>query len=166
MTTINLVVDPETGEVLPGVFNVAELIELRREVAHREDIIAGLQRDIRGWAQRYRELERDRKAEALEHELWPVGQRVFSAWRKQCRHPRSVYTADRFWQIEPFLTHTKYGKTAEDRERLCMRAIAGAAFDAFVVKRKNGSVKRFDEWERIFESAGKFEEFCNRAPRC
>lgn len=155
-----LLVDPTTGEIV----HVDDIVELRRELARREDVIAGLQRDIRGWAQRYRELERDRDVEAREHELWPVGESIFRDWRKRCRHPRSVWTTDRFWLIQPFLTNGKYGKELSDRIALCRRAVAGAEFDAFEVRRKNGSSKRFDEWERIFESAGKVEEFCNRAP--
>lgn len=154
------VVDTKTGEVV----ELVEIIELRRELARREDVIAGLQRDIRGWAMRFRELERDRAIEAREHELWPVGESVFRDWRKRCRHPRSVWTPDRFWLIEPFLVNQKYGAALDDRIALCRRAVAGAEFDAFEVKRKNGSTKRFDEWERVFEGAGKVEEFCNRAP--
>lgn len=155
--TLKLVLNPETGEVLPEL----ECAECQRKT----DEIAGLERDIRAWARRYADLKRDRTADAKAHDMWPVGHRVFAAWRRQCRHPRSVFTADRFWLIEPFLTNGKYGKTAENREQLCMRAVAGAAYDAFEVKRKNGSVKRFDEFDRIFETAGKFEEFANKAPR-
>lgn len=154
---MTIAVDPETGEVLDPV----HCDECRR----KNDEIAGLERDVRGWAVRYAELKRDRDADAREHDMWPVGQQVFRQWRRDCRHPRSVWTADRFWLLEPFLTNPRYGKTTEDRTRLCLLAVAGAAFDAFTVQRKNGSSKRFDEWERIFESAGSFEEFCNRAPR-
>lgn len=64
---------------------------------------------------------------------------------------------------EPFLSSGRYGGSLEDRVMLCARAIAGAGFDAFSVQRRNGSVKRFDEWERIYGKG--FEEFCNRAPR-
>ena len=58
----------------------------------------------------------------------------------------------------------KYGSTLLDRVRLAARAIAGAGFDAFSTTRRNGSVKRFDEFERVFGDSGKFEEFVNRAP--
>lgn len=155
--------DRRTGEVVE-VAPCPDCRDARQELMRLEDIITGLQRDIRGWAMRYRDLERDKGAEAREHELWPVGERIFREWRKLCRHPRSAWTPDRFWAIEPFLTNPKYAPKLEDRILLCRRAVAGAAHDAYEVKRKNQSTKRFDEWERIFESAGRFEEFCNRAP--
>jgi hypothetical protein len=124
-----------------------------------------LHRDLRGWAIRYRELQRDKAEDAREHALWPVAEMLFKAWRRRCNHPRSPWTTDRFWVIEPFLSSGRYGGTLEDRVRLCARAIAGAGFDAFSVKRRNGTVKRFDEFERVFGDSGKFEDFCNRAPR-
>lgn len=89
---------------------------------------------------------------------------LFKAWRVRCNHPRSPWTEDRFWQIEPYLTGGRYGKCLEDRVRLCARAIAGAGFDAFEKKRRNGTVKRFDEFNRVFGAADQFEDFCNRAP--
>ena len=48
--------------------------------------------------------------------------------------------------------------------KLVARAIAGAGFDAFEVKRKNGTTKRFDEWSRIFKDSSTYEDFCCRAP--
>lgn len=158
------------GEIEP------ETIEFLKAEIHRLGaVVRGLERDLRGWMVRYRQLEEDKATEAREHPLWPVAEMLFKGWRKRCNHPRSPFTPDRFWLIEQFLTNPKYGPTLEDRVKLCARAIAGAGFDAFAVRRKNGSVKRMDEWERIFgapnrwqktsSSAGSFEEFVNRAPR-
>lgn len=130
----------------------------------KNDEIAGLERDVRGWAVRYRELQRDKAVEAREHPLWPVGEALFRAWRKRCNHPRSPWTPDRFWAIEPFLTNGKYGPTLEARVMLCARAIAGAGFDPFKLKRKNGSVKVFNDWDLIHRSSDKWEEFCCKAP--
>ena len=90
---------------------------------------------------------------------------LFKAWRKRCNHPRSPWTPDRFWAIEPFLSNGKYGPTLEDRVMLCARAIAGAGFDAFKTTRKNGTVKVFNDWDLIHRSADKWEEFCCKAPR-
>lgn len=123
-----------------------------------------LHRTLRGWAIRYRDLERDKAAEAKEHPLWPVAGLLFCGWRKRCNHPRAAWTPDRFWIAEPFLSTGRYGKTLEVRVMLCARAIAGAEHDAFKTTRRNGTVKTYDEWERIFGCAGKLEEFCNRAP--
>jgi hypothetical protein len=161
---LKLIVNAETGEVLAREDGGADLREARAELARSADIIAGLQRDIRGWTIRYRELERDLAADARAHECWPIGERVFREWRRACKHPRSVWTADRFWTAAPFLSDPRYGDTPITRELLAMRAIAGAAYDCYATKRRNGSVKRHDDWDLIFRSAGKFEEFACRAP--
>lgn len=131
----------------------------------KNDEIAGLERDIRGWAVRYAELKRDKETEAREHPLWKVGEVIFREWRTLCRHPRSPWTPDRFWTIEPFLTNTKYGDTIDKRVGLCRRAVAGAAYDAYATTRRNGSTHRHDGWDLIFRSADKFEEFCCKAPK-
>lgn len=157
-------VDATTGEVLQDIVGV-ELAELKGELARSADVIAGLQRDVRGWAVRFRELQRDRAAEAREHDLWPIGERVFREWKRACRHPRSPWTPDRFWQAQPFLSDPGYGERVEDRETLLLRAVAGAAFDPHTARRRNGSIKRYDDWDLIFRNAGKVEEFACRAPR-
>lgn len=120
------------------------------------DEIAGLQRDIRGWAARYAQLKRDKDREARSHERWPEAVAVFQHWQRVCRHPRSAFTADRFWLVLPFLE--RHGV------ELVRRAIDGAAYDPYTVRRKNGSIKRFDDWELVFRDEGKFNDFANRAP--
>jgi hypothetical protein len=52
----------------------------------------------------------------------------------------------------------KYG------EEMCHTAIDGARYDCFTTTRRNGSVKRHDDWELIFRNGPKFREFANRAP--
>lgn len=148
---------------------------LKAELHRFGAVIKGLQRDVNGWAIRYRLLEEDKAVEAREHALWPVAKRLFDSWRFMCRHPNSKWSPDRFWLIETFLTQPRYAPDLHGRVVLCCRAIMGARYDPWTVKRRNGSVKRMDEWERIFgapdrwrktsSSAGSFEEFCNRAPR-
>jgi hypothetical protein len=66
--------------------------------------------------------------------------------------------------IEPFLTNAKYGQEVEQRVALCRRAVAGAAFDPFVSRRRNGTEHRHDDWDLIFRSSDKFEQFCCKAP--
>ncbi len=151
-------IDRVTGEV--GEATYPDCAECGRKA----DEISGLHRDLRGWAIRYRELQRDKAVEAREHPLWPVAHMLFKAWRVRCKHPRSPWTEDRFWTIAPFLTGGRYGDTLEARVRLCARAIGGAGFDAYEKTRRNGTVKRFDEFDRVFGGADKFEDFCNRAP--
>lgn len=149
-----VVVDQNTGEQLGDLGDQG--VEGCPGCAELADVVAGLQRDIRGWTTRYRNLERDRNAEARKHAAWPKAVEAFNHWRTACNHPRSSFDPDRFWLVQPFVE--RHGLD------LVKRAIDGAAFDPFTKPRKNGSVKRFDDWELIFRSAGKFEEFCNRAP--
>jgi len=123
-----------------------------------EDQITGLQRDVRAWSMRYGELKRDKDIAAKHHPLYGDGELAFRHWKAACNHKRSPFTSDRFWLVLPFLENKKYGL------KLVLRAIEGAEHDAFEVTRRNGSIRRFDEWERIFKNAGSFEEFCNKAP--
>jgi hypothetical protein len=142
-------VNPETGEIHdPGEC---------RECRHKDDVIAGLERDIRGWAARYAELRRDLVQEAKQHPMYDDVKAIFAYWKRACRHPRSQFSADRFWLIQPFFE--RHG------EAMCRKAIDGAAFDPMTKRRKNGSIERFDSVELIFRDEGKFESFANRAPR-
>lgn len=155
-------VDPETGEAI-GV-TIQHVISLKAELARNMDIIAGLERDIRGWAWRYAELERDRAQEAREHALWPVGKLLFVAWQRYCDHGQARWQPERFWLCEPFLSRASYAKTLEARFVLSCRAIKGAQFDPWTKPRKNGTLYRHDGWETIFKSPGAFEDFRKRAP--
>lgn len=150
------VVDYATGEVIrldnPRYHDVVRIVAL-------EDHIAGLQSNIAGWAHRYAELKRDKQAEAEQDPNWPVAVRVFLHWQQVCKHPNSEWTVERFEDVLPYLKGRKYGP------EMCLRAIAGAAYDPFVSTRKNGSTHRHDSWELIFQSPGKFESFANRAPK-
>lgn len=144
---------------------VHDVESLRAELARKDAVIKGLNRDINGWRIRYRQLEEDKAAEAREHVLWPVGKHLFDGWRRACDHPRSKWTEDRFWCVEPFLVLPRYHATLEGRVGLCCRAIIGARYDCWKVQRRNGDTKRFDEWSRIFGSSDAFEDFCSRSPK-
>jgi hypothetical protein len=124
--------------------------------SRKDDELAGLQRDIRGWAARYAELKRDKEAEAQRSRYWPAAREVFEHWQTVCNHPRSGWNADRFFLVEPFLK--KHGVD------MCKRAADGYAFDCFVTTRRNGSKRRHDGWELIFGDVGHFEEGVNKAP--
>jgi hypothetical protein len=144
------VVNAETGETLAEHPEIAEL----------QVIIKGLERDVRTWIKRYDELKRDKEQEAREDALWPQAVRVFQAWQAATGHHRSVFNADRFFLIQPFLKNTKqYGP------EICLRAVAGIAYDCFSVKRKNGTIRKFDEFERAFKDAASVEERANAAPK-
>lgn len=142
-----IVVNAGTGE------RVGDLEDLQQESL---DQIAGLERDIRGWRARYFDLKRDTDAEAREDPLWPDAVKLFDYWKKTCKHPRSIFTVERFNEALPYLK--KHGID------LCKRAVDGIAFDPFITTRKNGTKKRHDGWHLIFGKVEKFEECCNKAP--
>lgn len=133
-----------------------EIEMLRREVAHMNDQLEGAEREIRSWRARFADLQRDKEAKARRDALWPKAERLFEEWQRLCRHPRSKWDYTRFEVVRPYLRSDGYD--------LCLLAIQGAAFDPYTKARENGSVKRFDDWELVFKSRGKFEEFCSRAP--
>jgi hypothetical protein len=136
--------------------------EFETVVQELNDVIAGLTRDVKAEHLRFENLKRDKAAEARRHPLFEAVRDLFYEWRAATGHPRSAFTADRFWAALPFLENEAYG------EDMIRRAIAGAAFDPYSTTRKNGSTKRYDSWSgypsSIFASADKFEDFCNRAP--
>lgn len=121
-----------------------------------KDQLDGAEQEIRAWRVRYRELARNVEQEAKDHEAYAEVKELFDLWRKRCGHPRARFNAGRFNLALPFWQ--------KDGPALCRRAIEGAAFDPFTQRRKNGTIKRFDDWELIFRNRGKFEEFANRAP--
>ncbi len=153
---MQLVVDAETGEVIEP-----DCADCKR----KNDEIAGLERDLRGWAVRYAELKRDRDTEAREHPMWKVGKALFTEWKGACGHPRTQWTPERFWQVERFLTGGRFGATAEERCEWIRRAIAGAAFDAYRTQRRNGTMKAHNDWSQIFATEDRFREFICRAPK-
>lgn len=130
----------------------------------KDDEIEGLQGTIRSQAAKITALKRDREREAREHQLWPVAVEVVRVWRVMCRHGRASFGAAEFELIRPILQEKRYGKDLEERKLMCLRAIAGAAFDPFISQRRNGSRKRHDDLDLIFRSRSKFQEFCNKAP--
>lgn len=143
------VVDSETHEIL----------EEHPEVTRLQDEVKGLTRALRKECREHEELKRDKEAEAREHQLWPKAMSIFGAWKTATGHTRSEWDGTRFWMIEPYLRNSKYGVD------VCLRAVAGIAYDHFSVKRKNGTIRHFDEWHRIFLSADALEERASAAPK-
>lgn len=117
------------------------------------------ERDIRSKNATITQLRRDRAAKARASDLWPVAIGLFDYWRDRCGHKRTKWKIERFEQVEPFLK--------EHGVDLCRLAIEGAAFDCFVTERKNGTLKRHDDWGLIFRPGDpdKFDEFVKKAPR-
>lgn len=154
MTATHLAVVTIEGEVVQQIHTVEEA---RREIQRLTDLLHGAQRDINTWRVRYADLVRDKDQEAQDHKQWPAALRLFQHWKRECNHPNSEWTTDRFWQALPMLT--KYG------EPMCTAAIEGCAHDHYTTTRRNGTIKHHDGWDLIFRSADKFEEFVNRCPR-
>jgi hypothetical protein len=140
-------VDPETGELLETCPNCAEL----------QVQLAGAEKEIRAWRRRYDNLERDKEAEAREHEFWARALRLFKIWKRECNHPRSVWSADRFWMCVPALRH--YG------DAMVEQAIRGIAYQPNTREMRNGGIERYDRWETLFANVGRIEWYANRAPR-
>lgn len=139
----------ETGQVL----------DEHPEIADLQGVVKGLESDVRKWITKYNDLLRDKEAEAQASQHWPLAVIIFKTWRKATGHKRSGFTADRFFLIEPFLKKSKvYGPT------MCLRSVAGIAYDHYSSTRRNGSIQHFDEWERCFRDAGQIERFANAAP--
>lgn len=162
-----IVVDTRTGESLSFEEGTQAL----------RDEIDGLRRDVRAWQLRCAAMKRDADAEAAADPLWPQAIELFALWKKLCKHPRSAFTTDRFDAIRPFLkpypavlrtAAEALGMEVEENPygpAICRLAIVGASFDPYTTKRKNGTTKRHDDWDLVFRSAGKVEEFACRAPR-
>lgn len=141
-------VDPDTGEITEQACPQCEYLQRQLD---------GAEKEIRAWRTRYANLVADKDREARQHELWPKAMGLFNYWRTLCGHPMAKFTPDRFRMLAPFLQ--RYGS------ELCHRAIEGAAYDPMTRVQKNGATKRYDDLELIFRDSGKFESFCNRAPR-
>lgn len=139
-------VDRETGE-----------LHACPDCQRLEDEVAGLQRDVRGWAHRYRELKRDKEREARGSSLWPVALEHFDYWKEKTGRRGCSWNFERFELILPFLKNPKY----RDWIRC---AIDGQCFDPFVTVRKNGTQKVHNDWELLFRNAAKFEEAVRKAP--
>jgi hypothetical protein len=157
-----VVVNPETGERMGMLADYMQSLE---------DEVAGLQRDVRGWAARYGDLKRNKDAEAEKSEVWPAAVRVFEYWRvKTGRSKRTIFTLDRFELVRPWLEKLGDPKaTPDDRlaeaEALCKLAVDGIAFDHYVEQAKNGTQRHHTGFHLIFKEADQFEKRCNSAPR-
>lgn len=160
--------DDTTGEVVSSVAerpDLDEIATLKAEKANDARIIIGLQRDLKAAHIREQKLKEDKAVEAREHHLWPVIGLVYVGWQHRCNHKGAAFTTNRFWVAEPFFRSAVYGKTLELRVRRICQAIAGAQYDPWVDRAKNGRLIRYDDWEQnVFASNGKFERFCQKAP--
>ena len=147
--------DGELVGDMPSVENVL------RRVLELEAEVADLERDMRRARARERlllgQLEEDRQGYDRRGEV----ESVFDEWRQACGHRNARLTNDRFDAIRRLLEVTK--PAAYPREAFTA-AIAGAAYDPWTKRRRNGSEQRFDDAALIFRDGKTFESFIKRAP--
>lgn len=132
-----------------------ECNRLRSLVAGLEQDITNIESDLRGKRAQIKALKADREREAREHPRRQEVEELFAYWCEKCNHPRSTLDAERTFRLAWGLEH--YGLP------MCKLAIDGAAFDPWTRRRKNGTLKRFDEVGMVFKDAPKFEDFVCRA---
>jgi hypothetical protein len=161
-------INPDSGEVVGQHAEdhlAAELEACKAQLADANRTIIGLERDLKAAHIREQKLKEDKAAEAREHYLWTVIGIMYVGWQTRCKHKGAPFTSTRFWVAEPYYRSTVYGKTLEVRVRRSCQAIAGAAFDPYTKRAKNGRLMRYDDWEQnVYGGNGRFERFCQLAP--
>jgi hypothetical protein len=131
--------------------------EVSPEAQAMLDVIAGLERDVRGWAKRFAELQRDKNAEARAHDSWPKIMLLFRYWQEMTGHTRARWTGDRFWLALPLWQEFGTGN--------CAAGVAGIAHDPNRKPMKNGKVEVYDGWDLLFRSTATLERYIVRRPR-
>ena len=147
--------DGELVGDMPSLSNVlGRVVELEAEVAD-------LERDMRRARARERwllsQLEDDRAGYGRRDEV----EDIFNEWRRVCGHQNARLTMDRFDVIRKLLEVSR--PAAYPREAFAA-AFAGAAYDPFVTRRRNGSEHRHDDIALICRDGKTFESFIRRAP--
>ena len=125
-----------------------DVMNLERERRQQRTQITKLKAELDDSPMRY-----DRRDEVAD---------IFREWQSTCRHERSRLTYDRFQAIRRLLDvmHPKpYPRAAFSL------AFAGAAFDPFEKRMRNGRLVRYDDVALICRSGEHFERFIRRAPR-
>lgn len=145
-------IDATHGEVLDPANDTTAL-----RIAQLEGDLDNLERDLRKARRRIKTLETDKERDRQLYVLRTTVEAIFTDWRQVCKHPNSKLTSERFDAIQ---ARIEDGYT---RDQFTL-ALAGAAFDPFIVKQKNGRVKRFDDIELICRDGRHFEDFANKAP--
>jgi len=159
------IVSDEDGEIL-GPADI--LARLRQAEAERDAAVTQVQmleRDLQGKRLRIAHLEADEDAKREDHERREDIERVWRYWQKRCNHPRAQLDNPTFFAIAALMKlggkRTPEFKWPDDYKA----AIDGAAYDAFEVRRRNGTVKRHDDLGLIFRDAAHMREFIAKAPQ-
>lgn len=172
-----------TGEI-PQTYEQAVQAWREEQAAYRE-----LEHRFKAAMSQIAQMKKDREKEARGSALWLVGERLFVVWCKATGHvrkngkPTQAFSFRRFEFIEPYLRDLlddegelkadvdqpleligREGAPADPYER-CAAAILGRAAEHFTKERANGTLHRYNEWERVFKNDGEFNESMARRPR-
>ena len=133
-------------------------VALMAQVEELEQQLADAERDLRAKRRLITKLQRDKERERLAFDQRQTVIELFEFWQRKCGKAKSKLTPDRFDALRHAL---EIGYTARE----IGIAIAGAAFDPFVTKAKNGREIKHNDLELICRSGKTLESFANRAPR-
>lgn len=159
-------VDADTGETVS-----AEVAMLQQQIEVLKGQVKDLERDLRTKRATITKLRKDQIQERLDYVGREKVEAVLAYYNR--RLGRNVaLTADRFDAIRGILEETRIVIVDGKPERHpayefpadFKRAIDGAWHEAFEKKRKNGTVKRYDDVTLVFRDATRFEEFMARSP--
>lgn len=154
-----LYVVTQDGEIVSREPSLTLALERIEELERQ---LLDLERERRGERARMRLLLARIEENRANYPRHEEVQEIFAAWRSWCGHPRARLTNDRFDAIRALLEVTK--PRPYTREHFAL-AIAGAAYDPFVTRRKNGTSQRHDDAALIFRDGKTFEGFIKRAPK-
>lgn len=145
--------DSSTGEICSRC--AAMEANMALAIKDREAI----ERELRMKRRKIDELMADKERQAETHPLADKARTLY--WHHQIvnGYRKSLFTTDRFWEVEPWLRRKQYGVD------IVRRAIDGAAFQSWCSERSNGSFKIHNEWSKILKNADSIEEHANRAPK-
>jgi hypothetical protein len=133
----------------------AEKSEALRLVAELERQVQLLENDLQGKRLAIDRLKADREQQALASPETPKVELVHVVWRKAFGKRRPLHYADR---------ENIAGAVKKLGLALCLRALAGAHFDPYTRRLRNGKLKRFDDLNTVFKNYGAVAEHAERAP--
>jgi hypothetical protein len=142
--------DGELAPDAPQTFGEAleEIENLRAERDRLED-------DLRGYRLRLAKAETDREERALALKENAEVEVIHKCWKRACKRRRGLHAADR----------ERIGAAIRKLGlETCLRAVAGAAYDAGTKQMRNGQLERFDDLELIFREYANVHKFARRAP--
>lgn len=115
------------------------------------------ERKLKGAYLEIARLQADREAAALADPTRPQVELLHALWKRACNRRRDLDAHDR----------EQMGAAVRRKGgfRKAVYAIAGAAYDSYPARNRNGRVDRKNDLELIFRNNAKTTDFANRAPR-